>query len=143
MKKLISILFVLLSFFALLIPTGCGDNNDEDLSLLEPAQRILGKWQEIARGNDMFPELEPDGHVIEFLADGTYHAFLISGDVSTRSYRIDAEFVYYDGGTPPGGHTYRYSFTGTDTLRLDYVSGNKTDSTGTPRFNIFKRIKNK
>jgi hypothetical protein len=128
-------------FFALLIPTGCGDNNDEDLSLLEPAQRILGKWQEIARGNDTFPELEPDGRIIEFLPDGTYHCFLSNGEVATRSYQIDDEFVYYDGGKGPGGHTYRYSFTGTNTLRLDYITGVIEASMQTPTFRIFKRIK--
>jgi hypothetical protein len=75
--------------------------------------------------------------VIEFLADGT----IIYQNGWTRSYRIDAEFVYYDGGKAPSGHTYRYSFTGTDTLRLDYVDGAITDASDTPRFNIYKRIK--
>ncbi|MDR2810851.1 MAG: hypothetical protein LBB84_09920 [Tannerellaceae bacterium] len=125
---------------ALLVPTGCADNNEEQEVTMEIRELFLGKWKEIARGNDLHPKLEPDGHIIEFLPDDTYHAYFDNGEVSTSSYRIDAEFMYYDGGTPPSGFTYRYGFSGTDTLRLDYVTGNLTKISSTPLFNIYKRI---
>jgi hypothetical protein len=133
------ILFIL---FALLLAGGCKDSDDNSHVEVTP-ELFLGQWKEIARGNETYPELTPDGHVIEFLPDGTYHRFLNSGDVLTRSYRVDAEFLYLDSGTIPDGHTYRYSFTGTDTLRLDYVDGAIELSMGTPEFHIYERIKNK
>jgi hypothetical protein len=133
-------IYLLLLAFALLTPGGCKDDKEEMLKYQQP---FLGQWQEIARGNDMLPELTPDtGHIIEFLPDGTYQAVWGSGGGTTRHYRVDAEFVYLDSGKDPGGHTDRYSFTGTDTLRLDYVDGAIADSPGTPTFNIYKRLKN-
>jgi hypothetical protein len=129
--------------FALLIAAGCKDDSDtegDSLVRIDPSQHILGRWQEIARGNDMFPELEPDGHIIEFLPDGTYNTIWNSGTVTTRRYRIDAEFVYLNSGTGPDGHTDRYTFSGTDTLRLDYVAGAITTASDTPHFNIYIRL---
>jgi hypothetical protein len=132
----------LLLALALFLPEECGDYHDgEDTGASDPAQLILGQWQEIARGNDTYPELEPNGHIIEFLPDGIYHGFWGNGNESTRRYRVDAEFLYLDSGKIPDGHTYRYTFTGTDTLRLDYVDGAITDSMDTPTFHIYKRLK--
>ncbi|MDR2810850.1 MAG: hypothetical protein LBB84_09915 [Tannerellaceae bacterium] len=132
-------------FFALSYLSECGDYYN-----IEPtAKTILGKWQEIARGNDWYPELEPDGHIIEFLPDGTmpegtYHSgsFTLSLiGIRTSSYQIDEEFVYLNSGKPLIGYTYQYSFSGTDTLRMDLISGVRTFSMGTPLFNIYKRVK--
>jgi hypothetical protein len=125
-------------FFALSYLGECGFYNEP-----EPTpETILGQWQEIARGNNTYPELEPDGHVIEFLPDGTYHAFFSNGAVATRSYQIDDKFVYYGSGKSPDGHTYRYRFIGTDMLRMDYVDGVLEESMLTPTFHIYKRVKN-
>jgi hypothetical protein len=128
--------------FALLTAAGCKDS-------LDPSQQILGKWQEIARGNEMFPELEPDGHIIEFLPDGTmpggtYHS-IVMRDSQTESYRLDADFLYLGSGKYPDGYIYKYSFTGTDKLRLEIVDGAVyyIYSTRTPKFNIYQRLKNK
>jgi hypothetical protein len=124
----------LIPVLALLIPAECGYNNDGiGGDIADPPQHILGKWQEIARGNDAFPELPSDGRVIEFLPDGTCHTGW------TATYRLDAEFLY----RYAGEFTFidRYSFSGTDTLRLDYVYGVTTASPGTPTFYIFKRLK--
>jgi hypothetical protein len=113
-------------------------------------ESILGQWQEIVSGNDMFPVIDPQyyhidrphGYVIEFLTDGTYHCFFSNGTVITRSYQVDAEFVYFDGGTPPDGHTYRYGFIGTNMLRMDYVKGYLYKAMDTPTYHIFERVKN-
>jgi hypothetical protein len=129
----------LILLFALLAAGGCKDNNDEELKYRQP---FLGQWKEIARGNDTYPELPPDGHVLEFLPDGIYHRFWDSGTELTRSYRVDITYVYYGSGKDPDGHIDRYSFTGTDTLRLDYVYGLKNESMDTPTFNIYERLKN-
>jgi hypothetical protein len=129
--------------FALLIAGGCKDDSDteeDSLVMIDPSQHILGQWQEIARGNDMFPELEPDGHIIEFLSDGTYNAIWNSGTVTTRRYRIDSGFVYLDNGGIPDGHTWQYIFTGIDTLLLDYVTGIKEETMQSPSFHIYKRL---
>lgn len=126
----------LITVFALLALAGC--DNDEDT--LKYRQPFLGQWQEIARGNDHHPELEPDGHILEFLPDGTHRYLHNDGTVgSARSYRADAKFLYYGSGKDPDGHTYRYTFIGTDTLLLDYVDGAITKSTDTPTFYIYVR----
>jgi hypothetical protein len=111
---------------------GCSDNSEKISEFQKP---FLGQWKEIARGNGMHPVLEPDGHTIEFLLDGTFHRY-----GSARRYRVDAEFLYLDSGKSPDGHTDRYTFTGTDTLRLDYVDGNIEESSTTPHFNIYERL---
>jgi hypothetical protein len=132
--------FYLILALALFLPEECRDDHDgEDTGTSDPAQLFLGQWQEIARGNDAFPGLEPDGHIIEFLTDGIYHRFWPSGNESTRNYEVDAEFLYLDRGDIYG-YTDRYTFTGTDTLRLDYVYGLITTSMGTPTFHIYKRV---
>ena len=127
MKRFFFTLFALL-----LLVAGCKDNNEDMQKYLQP---FLGQWKEIARGNEWFPELTPDGHVIEFLPDGTF----IRG-TSTGPYRADAELLYFYSGKAPDGHSWRYAFTGTDTLRLDLISGATSLSTATPHFYIYERF---
>jgi hypothetical protein len=137
------ILFIL---FALLLAGGCKESDNNSRMEVSP-EPFLGQWQEIARGNETYPELTPDGHVIEFLEDGTmpqktYHsAAWIEGREETDHYRLDTEFLYLSSGMPGEEYTYRYRFTGTDTLRLDCVRGMVHYSMGTPTFNIYERIK--
>jgi hypothetical protein len=114
----------------LLATAGCNDDGD----FYKP---FVGQWQEIARGNKHYPELPPSSRVIEFFKDGTSTFYS-----STRpTYRTDAEFLYLNSGKDPDGHTYKYAFSSSDNLRLDYVDGNIENSMGTPTFYIFKRIK--
>jgi hypothetical protein len=127
MKRVFFILFALL-----LLAAGCKDDNDDMQKYLQP---FLGQWREIGRGNDTYPELTLNGHVIEFLPDGTF----IRG-TGTGTCRADAEFLYFDSGTAPDGYTWRYTFTDADTLRLDYVDGLISKSMGTPHFYIYERL---
>ena len=132
----------LISAFLLLLVAGCKDNNEDMQKYLQP---FLGQWKEIARGNEWFPELTPDGHVIEFLPDGTmpggtYHSRFPSVN-PTDNYRANAEFLYLNSGKAPDGYTYRYAFTGADTLRLDYVAGVIPLSMDVPYFNIYERLR--
>jgi hypothetical protein len=128
MKRVFFILIALL-----LLPAGCKDGDEDMQKYLQP---FLGKWKEIGCGNDRYPELTPDGHVIEFLPDGTF----IRG-TGTDPYWADAELLYTYSGKSPDGYTWRYTFTGTDTLRLDYVDGLISESMGTPHFYIYERLK--
>jgi hypothetical protein len=125
----------LISVFLLLLAAGCKDDSDDMQKYLQP---FLGQWQEIACGNDDNPELTSDGHVIEFLSNGTF----IRG-TGTGTCRADAEFLYYDSGTPPDGYTWRYTFTGTNSFLLDMVDGlvNYDYPSSTPTFHLYKRIK--
>jgi hypothetical protein len=154
-------LFLILMLISAIVVGGCSkdkDKNVEEIEIIEvpevpsdpeppePPQNVgdfyksfIGQWQEIARGNELHPELEPDGHIIEFLPNGTLPSR--SGDGSGREYRVDAEFLYFDSGRSPDGHTYRYTFSDPDTLRIDYAAGAKDDSMGTPTFHIYKRLK--
>ncbi|MDR2388402.1 MAG: hypothetical protein LBD89_01270 [Tannerellaceae bacterium] len=161
--------FYLIPVLALLFLAGCTDNNnEEDIEIIEeeieiisdPSQHILGQWQEIARGNEMYPEVEPnwdeifpelvpDGHILEFLADGTmlgrtYHRTVWIGilpeTIHSDSYRLDTDFLYINDGKFPDGYTYQYSFTGANTLRLDYVNGAIIKIMGTPKFHIYERL---
>jgi hypothetical protein len=83
-------IYVLLAF-ALLLLGGCKESDDNSRMEVSP-EPFLGQWQEIARGNETYPELTPDGHVIEFLKDGTmppktYHsAAWIAGREETDHY---------------------------------------------------------
>jgi hypothetical protein len=136
-KKIIFLFFLP----ALLGLAGCGDDvpNLKNMTEQEIQALFVGEWQEIASGNNTYPELGTDGHTIEFLADGTYLNPL--NDVR-RHYSLDSEFLYLDGGKAPDGHTYRHTFIGSrNKLRLDYVAGNIEESLGTPTFRIYKRIK--
>jgi hypothetical protein len=124
-----SILFITI----ILLAAGCSDDaGDRDY----PRRALTGRWMEVARGNNLYPELEPDGSIIEFTSDSYY----ITSE--TKKYvRIDNEFIYYNSGKSPDGHTYRYTFSGIDVLRLDHVDGAMTDSGLTPYFHIYKRLK--
>jgi hypothetical protein len=76
----------------------------------------------------------------------TYHrsVWLITRpeDIQTDNFRVGTEFLYINSGKVLDGYIYRYNFTSADTLRLDYVNGVKTESMGTPTFNIYERLKN-
>ena len=136
MKRVFFILITLL-----LLAAGCKDDNEAEEASPEYLQAFLGQWQEIACGNDTYPELTPDGHILDFLTDGTgLYSSCDRTVTSERTCRADAGFLYFGSGTEPDGHTYRYTFTGTDTLRLDYVAGAMTKSMGTPHFHIYKRV---
>jgi hypothetical protein len=145
MRMLQKTIYVLLAF-ALLLAGGCKESDDNSRMEVSP-EPFLGQWQEIARGNETYPELTPDGHVIEFLEDGTmpkktYHsAAWIEGREETDHYRLDTEFLYLNSDNTDNKYIYRYSFTGTNTLRLDLIYGNTLKSMGIPTFNIYERIK--
>jgi hypothetical protein len=148
MKNYRKILLLLLFLPALLGMAGYSkgyDNDDNDpidlegMTVQEIQALFTGKWQEIDRGSNLFPELPTDGHIIEFLADGI---FLTSLSDVRRHYSLDSKFLYLDGGKAPDGHTYRHTFIGSRyKLRLDYVDGAIEESGGTPLFQIYKRIK--
>jgi hypothetical protein len=136
-KKIIFLFFLP----ALLGLAGCGDDVPDLKNMTEQEIQALfvGEWQEIARGNDLFPELGTDEHTIEFLTNGIY---LTSLNDVRRHYSLDSEFLYLDSGKDPDGHTYRHTFIGNrNKLRLDYVNGVITLSGNTPLFRIYKRIK--
>jgi hypothetical protein len=109
----------------------------------EPPQNVgdfyksfIGQWQEIARGNDHYSRLTLSGEFMEFFENGT--SIYYRPPIAT--YRADAEMLYLNSGKDPDGRTYRYTFTGTDTLRFDHVAGLLTLSGDTPLFYIYKRI---
>jgi hypothetical protein len=133
------ILFIL---FALLLAGGCKDSDDS--SSLEPSQRILGKWKEIARGNDRYPELTPNGTIIEFLPDGTYHGpfGFHSGMVDDDPiyYRMESDSLYLEK-EEQSMHIYRYTFTGSNQFFAEHIHGMVPYSMDTPSFHTFKRIK--
>jgi len=123
-------LLIVLLLFALLGMGGCSDEKD----WTEEQQQFLGQWKEIARGNDMYPELPPSGEIIEFLPDWTFKRS------NTARYSIDSKILYLNYPEKENYFTYRYIFY-EDTLRLDYLSGNIDMSTTAPTFNIYKQIK--
>jgi hypothetical protein len=143
MKRLLFILC------ALLLLVGCGDNNEGDVSTItisDPSQHIQGKWQEIARGNDMYPELTPSEMSIEFLSDGTYHGPYgfqdDRNDDEPSYYRIASDSLYlYRELDYPDLYIYRYLFTGNDQLLVNYIHGAINKPSDIPLFHIFKRIK--
>jgi hypothetical protein len=137
------ILFIL---FTLLLLGGCKESDNNSRMEVNP-EPFLRQWQEIARGNETYPELTPDGHVIEFLEDGTmpqktYHSTTRrTGREEIDHYRLDTEFLYLNSDNTDNKYIYRYSFTGTNTLRLDLIYGSTLKSMGIPTFNIYERIK--
>ncbi|MDR1345035.1 MAG: hypothetical protein LBJ39_06750 [Tannerellaceae bacterium] len=139
----------LLFFTLLLMMAGCDDDYVYNGNLL------IGQWQEIARGNpditDDHPVLKeagikaadleafrPDGHIIEFLENGTK---LHHGSDQVMPYETDKEFLYYYKGDEYNEFIYRYTFTGPDILRLDIVTGNIINVWPGITYNIYKRIK--
>jgi hypothetical protein len=145
-KKILILLFIP----ALLSLAGCNkkddvpDFNDDVPDLRNMTEQeiqalFVGEWQEIARGNNQFPELGTDGHTIEFLTNGIY---LTSLNDERIHYSLDSEFLYLNGGKTPDGYIYRHTFIGNrNKFRLDYVYGLIEDSGGAPKFHIYKRIK--
>jgi hypothetical protein len=121
---------------------GCsgGDSKDNDISTGYFYKLFIGRWQQVDCGGKGDPAnfyWKTNGHILEFLEDGIF----LRSTMIQRSYRIDSAFVYYDGGKSPDGHTYRYTFTGLDTLRLDYVEG-MTSLEGNPiTYNVYKRLR--
>jgi hypothetical protein len=108
--------------------------------LTEFQKPFLGQWQEIARGNENYPELTPEDVSLEFRADWTYTQAFSETNVRNAHYSVDGAFLryIYGGGSP--GHTWTYSFY-EDKLRLDYKDGPIEDAAHTPHFYIYKRIK--
>jgi hypothetical protein len=119
-------------FISALTLPGCGDGYDYD-----DANPFVGRWQEVARGNEYYPELTPTGRVIWFFEDGTtdFYSYTLGA-----TYRTDAEFLYLKPDDAPYSHTYRYTFSGHNTLGLDYAEGPLDKSMSTPTFYIYKRL---
>ena len=144
-------IFLLLVLTLLAIPAGCDDTlNLEGMTEQEIQALFVGEWEEIARGNSLFPELGSSGDVIEFRSDGTVHGTLPGGDLyaipggsdQVSIYRVDAWLLYINGGEETsGGHIFRHKFTGKNKFRLDHVHGLRNQSGATPDFLIYKRIK--
>ncbi|MDR1203321.1 MAG: hypothetical protein LBL58_17060 [Tannerellaceae bacterium] len=142
-------LFIPILLFALLTLTGCRDGdeeleeiNDVTNEFLEP---FLGKWKEIAYGNETHSGLSDNGDVIEFLSDKTmpgriYHSIRIQPDaVQADNFRLDAECLYVNSGKSADGYTYRYRFIATNLLRLEIVNGIvKGDA---PTVIVYERVK--
>jgi hypothetical protein len=134
---------------ALLLLVGCGDNSEADggtVTISDPSQHIQGKWQDIARGNDMYPELTPSEMSIEFLSDGTYHGPYgfqdDRNDGEPSYYRIasDSLYMYREQGSSDL-YIYRYLFIGNNQLLVNYIQGVILKTMHIPKFHIFKRIK--
>jgi hypothetical protein len=89
---------------------------------------FVGQWQQIDCGTflpDSISKLyvKPSGYIFEFFEDSTARR----SSTQYTNCRTDAEFLYY---TLNGRQKYidRYTFTGPDTLRLDYEYGLITTS---------------
>jgi hypothetical protein len=141
--------FYLISVFTLLILAGCKDNNEEEeqmVAILDPAQYILGKWQEISCGNAYYPELSTAYHIfhtIEFLSDGTYYgplALYSKDDGEPSHYQIESDslILYREGHQ---SNIYRYLFTGKNQLLTEHIYGFSPYSGVIPTFHIYERIK--
>jgi hypothetical protein len=117
---------------------------------------FFGQWKEIERGSDdmfdelpegitEFPTFTASGDTVEFLPEGV---LLCSRYQSQFCYSVDTEFLYRTRNDAPGNDappgndfTDRYTFTGSDTLRLDYVDGAIKDIWPQITFRVYKRIK--
>jgi hypothetical protein len=153
MKRIFFILFALL-----LLAAGCKDDDSEDVDdslwlQMEPSERILGKWQEIARWNDAYPgppglTLTPSDSAIEFLPDGTYRGpyglhYYNRRDKEPALYRIASDSLYLYREPDPDDHfyIYRYTFTDKNHLTADYLHGGVEKSMDVPKFHIYERLK--
>jgi hypothetical protein len=115
---------------------GCQKDKDDT----RYRQPFIGKWQQFECGSSDVDDqslFKPNGHTLEFFENGTS----LSYGTRKRNYRVDSEYLYYNSGKDPDGFTYRYTFTGPDTLRLDYVNGNINAIYPQVTYNIYKRIK--
>jgi hypothetical protein len=124
-----------LLFLILLLLATAGCSNDDKYQYY---MLFIGKWQQIDCGTywpDSISKLyvKPNGHILEFFENRT---------TSTKytNCRTDAEFLYYTL-MESQDYIYRYTFTGPDTLRLDYEYGLMTMSMGTVISNTYKRLK--
>jgi hypothetical protein len=138
--------FYLILALALFLPEECGYYHDGgDTGASDPSQLILGQWQEIARGNDTFPELTPVSLTIEFLTDGMYRGPLGfhhgRDDGEASYYRIESDSLHLYRNGNSNTYIYRYLFTGKNQLRMEYVRGPITYSLATPTFHIYERLK--
>jgi hypothetical protein len=107
---------------------------------------FIGKWQQIDCGTywpDSISKLhvKPNGHIFEFFEDSTALPSVNSNYTITNC-RTDAEFLYYtvNAFSASQDYIYRYTFTGPDTLRLDYEQGIMEESMGTIISNTYKRL---
>jgi hypothetical protein len=141
---------LLFPILLLLAMVGC-DGDDGSGELYKP---FVGQWQQFACGNPDItddhpllkeiglktiadhPSFQVNGHIIEFLEDGTSPRFK-----HTNHYRVDSEFVYYESGNANeiSLNQYRYTFIGPDTLHLE-----RPDVGGpwpAPSYDTYKRLK--
>jgi hypothetical protein len=124
-----SLLFITI----VLLVAGCGDDVTDRLY---PGEVLVGRWQEVACGNDRHPELKPDGHIMEFTSNG----YRITGSIKHYTI-VFGKFVYDEDGEPSERYGYRYSFFGNNLLRLDYAEGPLPAGDLAPTFHIYKRLK--
>ncbi|MDR1344932.1 MAG: hypothetical protein LBJ39_06220 [Tannerellaceae bacterium] len=138
------------AFFLLLLllaTVGCGkdneDNDDkEEIYLDKSYESFIGRWQQFDCGGPKYmPDsifkkyVEPDGHTIDFFEDRTARCY----SVQYLNCRTDADYLYYilNNGQ---SYTFRYAFTGSDTLRLDYIDGLFRASGLAIMYNVYKRL---
>jgi hypothetical protein len=141
-KLLLPILLILL-FAATGGCSGDSKDKDNDISTGYFYKLFIGRWQQVDCGGKEippsdFPFYATNGHILEFFEGGILLNSIMD---QRREYRIDSAFVYYDGGKSPNGHTYRYTFTGLDTLRLDHVEGMTSLERYPVTYNVYKRLK--
>jgi hypothetical protein len=123
--------FLFLILLLLVTAAGCSDGYEYN-----DANPFVGRWQEIARGNEHYPELEPLGVIMEFFEDGTATRYSFKNSI----YWTDAEFIYI-GLDTVSYNTFRYTFSGRNTVRMDHVGGYRTSTAFSPLFYVYKRIK--
>jgi hypothetical protein len=162
-------LFFLIILLFMIVAAGCSKDKDKEIEEIEVVEvpvdpeppsdpessrypgvnvgdfykSFIGKWQQIDCGTywpDSISKLhvKPDGHILEFFEDST--AQRSSNKYKIINCRTDAEFLYYTV-EEELRYTYRYTFNGPDTLRLDYEQGLIALSMGTVISNTYKRHK--
>jgi hypothetical protein len=103
---------------------------------------LIGRWQIFYHGTG-YPDIDSvyninaiqNGSIYEFFEDGN----ALFGSWPVTNWLMDAELLYY---TVNDWQQYadRYTFTGSDTLRLDYVYGLTDQSPPAITCRIFKRV---
>ncbi|MDR1356306.1 MAG: hypothetical protein LBJ58_01405 [Tannerellaceae bacterium] len=104
---------------------------------------FIGQWQIFFHGTG-YPDVDSlynsdiiqNGTIYEFFEDGN----ALFGSLPATDWLADEEYFYYTINSGLQQYIHRYTFFGTDTLRLDYVQGIKDDSMRAIRFRIFKRL---